>query len=84
MGHVIKVTARELETELRAATHGHLETALVLLSARMAKQANRRPVYIKAVFPQDGGIELRCRRGWPWTAWFWRFRNPIDLWEVGE
>ena len=79
MAHVIKITVDDLQLAFTHRTHGPLEVKLLEIAADM-KNRDPSPVFVRVDFPGDGGLELRCKRGWL-ARLLWRLRHDTPIWE---
>lgn len=61
MAHVIRISLDELQEAENHSTHGPLETALLVIAAKLKTRHRSRPLFVRMDFPPEGGLELRVR-----------------------
>lgn len=79
MAHVIKIALDDLQAASTYRTHGPIEIKLLEIAAGQ-KTRDSSPLFVRVDFPKDGGLELRCKRGWI-ARLLWKLRNDAPIWE---
>lgn len=80
MAHVIKITHDDLQTALHFRTVGPFEMKLLEIAAQVKSAGNGQPLFVRIDFPEDGGAELRVRRGML-ARFLWRLCRDVQVWK---